>query len=89
MYRPSRGVPRVVDTVHTINTRERCEFPKQGVPPQRDSGRRVGFVCGEFVGRSFTHGQYEYGGMIVGLSLRRATNHSLHLVVLMVLQVDV
>jgi hypothetical protein len=56
MYRPSRGVsePRVVSrgegVVRTISTWARCEFPTLGVPPQRDSGRRVGFGCGEFVG---------------------------------------
>jgi hypothetical protein len=33
-----------------------------GEPPHREGGRRVGFRRGEFVGRSFARGQYEYGG---------------------------
>jgi hypothetical protein len=67
-YCPSRGVPkpcvvpRDEGVVRTIPTRERRAFPTQGVPPQRHSGRRVGFGHGEFGGHSFTHGQYEYGG---------------------------
>jgi hypothetical protein len=34
----------------------------RGEPPHREGGRRVGFGCGEFVGRYFACGQYEYGG---------------------------
>jgi hypothetical protein len=33
----------------------------RGEPPHREGSRRVGFGCGEFAGRSFAHGQYEYG----------------------------
>jgi hypothetical protein len=67
-YRPSHGVPeprmvpRGEGVVHTIYPRERREFVPRGVPPQRDGGRCVRFGRGEFAGRSFTHGQYEYGG---------------------------
>jgi hypothetical protein len=75
--------------VCTIPTQARREFPTRGVPPQRDSGRRVGFVCGEFVGRSLSRGPYEYGGTIAVLGLRGSTDHVLHVVVLIVLQGDV
>jgi hypothetical protein len=34
----------------------------RGGPPQRQGGKRVGLGHGEFAGRSFTRGQYEYGG---------------------------
>jgi hypothetical protein len=34
----------------------------RGEPPHRESGRRVGLECGEFAGRSFARGQYDYGG---------------------------
>jgi hypothetical protein len=34
----------------------------RGEPPHREGGRRVGFGRGEFVGRSFACGQYEYAG---------------------------
>jgi hypothetical protein len=34
----------------------------QSEPPHREGVRRVGFGCGEFAGRSFARGQYEYGG---------------------------
>jgi hypothetical protein len=34
----------------------------RGDPPHREDGRRVGFGHGEFAGRSFARGQYEYGG---------------------------
>jgi hypothetical protein len=67
-YRPYRGVPeprlvpRDEGMVHTIYPRERHEFVPRGEPPQLEGGRRVGFGCGEFNGRSFAHGQYEYGG---------------------------
>jgi hypothetical protein len=70
MYRPSRGVPkprlvpRGEGMVHTIYPRQRREFVPRGEPPHRESGRRVGFGRGEFDGRSFTRGQYEYGGTI-------------------------
>jgi hypothetical protein len=67
-YRPSRGVPepwlvpRGEGMVSTIYPRERREFVPRGEPPHREGGRRVGFRCGEFAGRSFARGQYEYGG---------------------------
>jgi hypothetical protein len=67
-YHPSHGVPeprlvpRGEGMVHTIYPRERREFVLRGEPPHREDGRRVGFGRGEFVGRSFTRGQYEYGG---------------------------
>jgi hypothetical protein len=48
--------------VRTIYPRERHEFVPRGEPPRREGGRRVGFGRGEFAGRSFAHGQYEYGG---------------------------
>jgi hypothetical protein len=66
--RPSRGVPeprfvpRGKGMVRTIYPRERREFVPRGEPPHREGGRRVGFGRGEFAGRSFAHGQYEYGG---------------------------
>jgi hypothetical protein len=67
-YRPSRGVPeprlvmRGKGMVHTIYPRERREFVPRGEPPHREGGRHVGFRRGEFAGRSFARGQYEYGG---------------------------
>jgi hypothetical protein len=67
-YHPSRGVPkprlvpRGQGVVRAIYPRERREFVPRGEPPQRDGGRRVGFRLGEFAGRSFARGQYEYGG---------------------------
>jgi hypothetical protein len=67
-YRPSRGVlePRLVSRgegmVRTIYPCERREFVPRGEPPHREGGRRVGFGRGEFAGRSFARGQYEYGG---------------------------
>jgi hypothetical protein len=48
--------------VRTIYPRERREFVPRGEPPHREGGRRVGFGHGEFAGRSFARGQYEYGG---------------------------
>jgi hypothetical protein len=66
-YRPSRGVPepklvpRGEGLVRTIHPRGRREFVPRGDPPHREGGRRVGFGCGEFAGRSFACGQYEYG----------------------------
>jgi hypothetical protein len=66
--RPSHGVPkprlvlRGEGVVRTIYPRERREFVPRGEPPQRDGGRRIGFGRGEFAGRSFTRGQYEYRG---------------------------
>jgi hypothetical protein len=65
--------------VYTIPCQGRHEFVPQGVPLQRDGGRRVGFGHGEFAGRSFTRSQYEYGG----------TGHTLYLVACIVLQGDV
>jgi hypothetical protein len=67
-YRPSRGVPepglvlRGEGMVRTIYPRERREFVPRGEPPHREGGRRVGLGRGEFAGRSFARGQYEYGG---------------------------
>jgi hypothetical protein len=67
-YRPSRGVPeprllmRGKGMVRTIYPRERREFVPRGEPPHREGGKRVGFGRGEFAGRSFACGQYEYGG---------------------------
>jgi hypothetical protein len=67
-YRPSRGVlePRLAlrgeGTVRTIYPRKRREFVPRGEPPHREGGRRVGFGRGEFSGRSFARGQYEYEG---------------------------
>jgi hypothetical protein len=67
-YRPSRGVPeprlvpRGEGMVRIIYPRERREFVPRGEPPHRESGRCVGFGRGEFAGRSFARGQYEYGG---------------------------
>jgi hypothetical protein len=67
-YRPSRGVPeprlvpRGEGMVRTIYPRGRREYVPRGEPPHREGGRRVGFGHGEFAGRSFARGQYEYGG---------------------------
>jgi hypothetical protein len=67
MYRPSRGVPeprlvpRSEGMVRTIYPRGRREYVPRGEPPHREGGRRVGFGRGEFAGRSFARGQYEYG----------------------------
>jgi hypothetical protein len=67
-YRPSRGLPeprlvmRGEGMVCTIYPWERREFVPRGDPPHREGGRRVGFGRGEFAGRSFSRGQYEYGG---------------------------
>jgi hypothetical protein len=67
-YRPSRGVPeprlgpRGEGMVCTIYPRERREFVPRGEPPHREGGRRVELGRGEFAGRSFARGQYEYGG---------------------------
>jgi hypothetical protein len=55
-------VPRDEGMVLTIYPQERREFVPRGEPPHRECGRRVGFGGGEFAGRSFPHGQYEYGG---------------------------
>jgi hypothetical protein len=94
-YHPSRGVPehrlvpRGEGTVRTIYSRERHEFVPRGEPPHREGGRRVGFGHGEFAGRSFACGQYEYGGTIAVLGPRGATGHGLPFVVRVVLQGDV
>jgi hypothetical protein len=67
-YRPSHGVPkprlvsRSEGMVRTIYPRERREFVPRGEPPHRQGGKRVGFRHGEFTGRSFACGLYEYGG---------------------------
>jgi hypothetical protein len=68
----TRDVPRGEGVVRTIPTWERCEFPTQGMPPQKDSGRRIGFGRGEFVGCSFTRGQFKYGGTIAGFMSQRS-----------------
>jgi hypothetical protein len=94
-YHPSRGVPeprmvpRGEGMVRTIYPRERREFMPRGEPPHGEGGRRVGFGHGEFVGRSFACGQYEYGVTIAALGPRGATGHGLHFVVRVVLQGDV
>jgi hypothetical protein len=91
-YRPSRGVPeprlvpRGEGVVRTIYPRERHEFVPRGEAPHREGGKRVGFGRGEFAGRSFARGQYEYGGAIVALGPRGATVHGLPFVVRVVLQ---
>jgi hypothetical protein len=74
--------------VRTIYPHERREFVHRGEPPHREGGRRVGFGRGEFVGRSFACGQYEYGGTITVLCPRGATGHGLPFVVRVVLQGD-
>jgi hypothetical protein len=90
-YRPSRGVPeprlvpRGEGMVCTIYHRERREFVPHGETPDREGRRRVGFGRGEFVGRSFARGQYEYGG---ALGPRGATGHGLPFGVRVVLQGD-
>jgi hypothetical protein len=62
-YHPSRGVPelrlvpRGEGMMRTIYPHERREFVPRGEPPHREGGRRVGFVHGEFDGRSFARGQ--------------------------------
>jgi hypothetical protein len=67
-YHPSHGVleprlgPRGEGVVHTIYPRERCELVPRGEPPHREGGMHAGFGRGEFAGRSFALGQYEYGG---------------------------
>jgi hypothetical protein len=67
-YHPSRGVPeprlvpRGEGMVRTIYPREMRQFVPRGEPPHTEGGRRVGFGCGEFAGRSFASDQYEYGG---------------------------
>jgi hypothetical protein len=67
-YHPSCGVPeprlepKGEGMVRTIYPRERRKFVSRGEPPHREGGRRVGFGRGEFVGHSFAHGQYAYGG---------------------------
>jgi hypothetical protein len=75
--------------VRTIYPCERREFVPRGDPPHREGGRCVGFGRGEFAGRSFARGQYEYGGPIAVLDSRGATGHGLPFVVLVVLQGDV
>jgi hypothetical protein len=67
-YRPSRGVPeprlvpRGEGMVRTIYPRVRHEFLPRGDPPHREGGKCVRYGHGEFAGRSFARGQYEYGG---------------------------
>jgi hypothetical protein len=77
-YRPSRVVPeprlvpRGEGVVRTIYPRGRREFVPRGDPPHREGGRRVGFGCGEFAGRSFARGEYEYGGNDRGFRSHRS-----------------
>jgi hypothetical protein len=91
-YHPSLGaheprlVPRGEGMVRTIYPQERREFVPHGEPPHREGGRRVGLGRGEFAGRSFARGQYEYGGTITVLGPRGATGHGLPFVVRVVLQ---
>jgi hypothetical protein len=93
-YRPSCGVPepRLVPRgeamVRTIYPRERREFIPRGEPPHR-GGRRVGFGRGEFVDVPSLVANTSMGGTIAVLGPRGATDHSLHLVVRVVLQGDV
>jgi hypothetical protein len=93
-YDPSRGVPdprlvpRGEGMVRTIYPHERREFGPRGEPPHRECGRHIGFGRGEFVGRSFACGHYEYGGAIAVLGPRGATGHGLPFVVRIVLQGD-
>jgi hypothetical protein len=93
-YRPSRGVPeprfvpRGEGMVCIIYPRERREFVPLGEPPHREGGRHVGYGRGEFAGRSFARGQYEYGGTIIVLGPRGATDHGRPFVVRVVLQGD-
>jgi hypothetical protein len=75
--------------VRTIYPHGRREFVPRGEPPHREGGKRVGFGRGEFAGRSFAHGQYEYGGNDHNLGPRGATGHCLPFVVHVVLQGDV
>jgi hypothetical protein len=49
----------------------------------------LGFGRGEFAGRSFARGQYEYGGTIAALGPRGATGHGLPFVACVVLHGDV
>jgi hypothetical protein len=63
--------------VRTIYPRERHEFVPRGEPPHREGGRCVGHGRGDFAGRSFARGQYEYGGTITALGPRGATGHGL------------
>jgi hypothetical protein len=94
-YRPSRGMPeprlvmRGEGVVHTIYPWERCEYVPRGELPHREGGRRVGFGRGEFAGRSFARGQYEYGVTIAALGPRGVTGHGLPFIVRIVLQGDV
>jgi hypothetical protein len=94
-YRPSRRVPeprlvpRGEGMVSTVYPHGRREFVPRGDPPHREGGRRVRFGQGDFAGRSFAHGQYEYGGTILVLGPRGTTDHGLAFVVRVVLQGDV
>jgi hypothetical protein len=56
-------------------------FVLRDEPPHREGGRRVGFGHGDFAGRSFARGQYEYGVTIAALGPRGATGHGLPFVV--------
>jgi hypothetical protein len=80
--------PKPFHCEHCGRDGHRVEFVPRGRPPHREGGRRVGFGRGEFAGRSFAHGQYEYGGTIAVLGPRGATGHGLPFVVRVVLQGD-
>jgi hypothetical protein len=94
-YCPSHGVPepRLVpigeEMVRTIYPHGRRDYVPRGEPTHREGGRCVGFRRGEFAGRSFARGQYEYGGTIAALGPKGATDHGLPFVVRVVLQGDV
>jgi hypothetical protein len=75
--------------VHTIYPRERREFVPRGEPPHREGGRCVGFGRGEFAGRYFAHGQYEYGGNNRNFRSHRSYRPRSPFVVCVVLQGDV
>jgi hypothetical protein len=67
---------------------EEREFVPRGEPPHREGARRVGFGHGEFAGRSFACGQYNYGGNDRSFRSQRSYGHGLPFVVHVVLQRD-
>jgi hypothetical protein len=93
-YRPCRRVPeprlvpRGEGMVRTIYPRGRLEYVPLSEPPDREGGRRVGFEHGEFAGRSFACGQYEYGGNDRSFRSQRSYGPCLPFVVRVVLQGD-
>jgi hypothetical protein len=72
----------------TIYPQERREFVPRGEPRHRKGGRRVGFGCGVFAGRSFARGQYEYGGNDRSFRSQRSYGPRSPFVVRLVLQGD-